>query len=475
MLLFLLEAVLTIALLAAPLSAAPQDDWIFPANPDQTSSLVSGEKYTVKWNSNLKNWFAEYCDACDTQNVDLWILGGNNFHKLSSGINVETTLSYTWTADIPSSELNVDLWVFRFLASGVEFEGTQTQSIASPIFFLREGDGNSETTVGPTSTTKTADNPTVESVNTKVEETTKTNVVEVTKTKEETVKTEATTEKTQTKADASSTTKATETSVAVKATSTIDPKTTTDKTSLSSSKLSSFITASSSPSSSSTSAAFDPINTASETDTALSPHGTASPNSKDASSNSGLSKAAMIGIGVGVAVGAAICCLLGFFCFQRRRHKRNNPPRGISPLTLKRGLSSHDGEVGPPINARGYGAAPRTETAQSFGGMTGLGSEGHSMPTGIGAAGWGAAENQDATARLGTAHTHDSNIGAAVPLQPEAAAAALPGTWIYDRRTAMLKELQGDEVRAVVLEHMPLPELPASPVAAELPTHGHGR
>ncbi|KAI1774948.1 hypothetical protein F4818DRAFT_417277 [Hypoxylon cercidicola] len=381
MLLFLLEAVLTIALLAAPSCAAPQDDWIFPANPDQTSSLVTGEKYTLKWNSNLKTWFAQYCDACDTQNVDLWILGGNNFHKLSSGINVETTLSYTWTADIPFSELNVDLWVFRFLASGVKFEGTETQSIASPIFFLREGDGNSETTVGQTSTTKAAGNPTVAAVSTGVEKITKTNVVEVTKTNEETVETVAA---------------ISETSVAIKATSTASPNTSADTTVQTSPKSTS-ITASSSLPASSTSPALDSLITASATDITLPPHGTASPNSKDTSSSSGLSKAAMIGIGVGIAVGsAALCCLVWFFCLQRRR-------RGILPL------------AGSPME---------------------------------------------------------------VPelLQPEAAAAAMPGTWIYDRRTAMAKELQGDEAGAE-LEHMPLAELPASPVAAELPIRGysHGR
>lgn len=83
MLLFLEAALVTIALLAAPSRAAPQDDWIFPVNPDQTSDLVTGTSYTIKWDSNLKHWFAEYCDACDTQNLDLWVLGGNNFHKLS--------------------------------------------------------------------------------------------------------------------------------------------------------------------------------------------------------------------------------------------------------------------------------------------------------------------------------------------------------------------------------------------------------
>ncbi|KAI6086265.1 hypothetical protein F4821DRAFT_131648 [Hypoxylon rubiginosum] len=395
MLLFLEAALVTIALLAAPSRAAPQDDWIFPVNPDQTSDLVTGTSYTIKWDSNLKHWFAEYCDACDTQNLDLWVLGGNNFHKLSSGINVESTLSYTWTPDIPSSELNVDLWVFRFLASGVEFEGTQTQSIASPIFFLREGDGDSETT-----------------------------------------------------------------------TSQSTPKSST--------------ATSTSSSSSSTSATFDPINTASETDAALSPHGTASPNSKDASSNSGLSKAAMIGIGVGIAVGAALGCLMCFFCYQRGKHRRTNLAPTVSPLIpLKRGPSSRDG--GSPIAAQGYSAGPRAETAESYSGMTGLGVLSNNAPVGVAAAvyspsvatGYGFAPAQDA-ARLGTAHSQASIIGVAASLQNEAAAAAMPGTWIYDRRTAMSKELQGDQVVAE-LEYMPLAELSASPVAAELPIHNRDR
>lgn len=80
---FLFNIALTVVLLAAPSYASPQDNWVFPANPDQTSSLISRNKYILKWNSNLKDWFGEYCEACDTKNVDLWVLGGNNFHTLS--------------------------------------------------------------------------------------------------------------------------------------------------------------------------------------------------------------------------------------------------------------------------------------------------------------------------------------------------------------------------------------------------------
>lgn len=50
----------------------------------------------------------------------------------------------------------------------------------------------------------------------------------------------------------------------------------------------------------------------------------------------------------------------------------------------------------------------------------------------------------------------------------------MPGTWIYDRQAAILKELHGDEPRAE-LEYMPSAELPATPIAKEMPVHGHPR
>ncbi|KAI0376529.1 hypothetical protein F5Y04DRAFT_285841 [Hypomontagnella monticulosa] len=443
---FFLYAVLTIALLAARSCAAPQDDWVFPVWPDQTSELVSGNKYTIRWNANLKNWFREYCDACDTKDVDLWVMGGNNFHRLASGVNVETTLSYTWTADIPSEELNVDLWVFRFLASGVDFEGADTQNIASPIFFLREGDGGKDPeTVGQTTPTKAIEEP----VSTRVDETTKTKVVEVTKTKEEQpVKTEAISENPGTKADTSISAKATETSATPTSTGADLAKTSLSSTTPTKS---STMAPPSTFSSSTTSLVFDPINTGSATDPTLIPHGTASPNAKDSSSNSGLSKGAMIGIGVGVGVSAVIACFLWFFCAQRRKNRRNQP---VSPSTIKGGRFAHDEESGVPRGFEGHGPVSRLGTAQTQDGIFGAGVVG--VPADVSpansiqesAAGYGIGETAQAPnvpVVVGTAPNHDNGI-----------------------------RLQKGESVAE-LEYMPIPELPATPVAAELPAHGYVR
>ncbi|KAI1397248.1 hypothetical protein F4819DRAFT_490702 [Hypoxylon fuscum] len=403
---FLFNIALTVVLLAAPSYASPQDNWVFPANPDQTSSLISRNKYILKWNSNLKDWFGEYCEACDTKNVDLWVLGGNNFHTLSSGVNVENTLSYTWDVDIPSSELNVDLWVFRFLSAGADFKGAETQNIASPIIFIREGGGDLGTTVGQTTTTKAADQSTEQPAPTKVEETTKTNVVEVTNTKEEetstSVNTDAATENPilttsapETKADISTTIKATEaqtsTNTAIKPTKISSSTTALPKTLL-------VTTSSSLPSS--TSPAVDPINTDSES---LLPHGTASLNSKESPSSSALSTGAMVGIGVGVAISAALVCLLWFFCAQRRKHRRNNPQRGLSPSTLKAGHSSHDTEPRSSKGVQKFGSTATIGMAQTRDGVSGFGAPDYNVAIGPGSTGY----RQDAGVVYETAQTQN--------------------------------------------------------------------
>lgn len=52
-----------------------QDDWIAPAGPDNSTTLVVGEEYTIQWTASLWEWFSTYARSADVSNVDLWITG----------------------------------------------------------------------------------------------------------------------------------------------------------------------------------------------------------------------------------------------------------------------------------------------------------------------------------------------------------------------------------------------------------------
>lgn len=50
-----------------------QDDWLRPALPDYSASLVVGTNYTIQWTQNLYSWFPKYAPDADAENVDLWL------------------------------------------------------------------------------------------------------------------------------------------------------------------------------------------------------------------------------------------------------------------------------------------------------------------------------------------------------------------------------------------------------------------
>ena len=67
-----------IALLLTPtgsLAQSVQDDWTFPESPDYSSTLISGQKYTIAWAPALRNNYGAYCSSCDVSNVDLLVTG----------------------------------------------------------------------------------------------------------------------------------------------------------------------------------------------------------------------------------------------------------------------------------------------------------------------------------------------------------------------------------------------------------------
>jgi hypothetical protein len=63
-----------------------QDYWIAPAAPDGSTPLQSGSKFTLRWNSNLKDNFAAHCPSCDTKNLALWIASFNGTKLYTSKI-----------------------------------------------------------------------------------------------------------------------------------------------------------------------------------------------------------------------------------------------------------------------------------------------------------------------------------------------------------------------------------------------------
>ncbi|KAI1376197.1 hypothetical protein F4677DRAFT_445454 [Hypoxylon crocopeplum] len=127
-----------VALVLAPvasLAQTVQDSWTFPESPDYSSTLVSGNNYSIKWTPALQ-------DAFDT---------------VGEGVDVKTTFTYPWTVNIPSSELDdTPEWVFRFVPSR---SLSSFQQISSSIFLISGAGSNapieSSLTTSP-STSQTA-------------------------------------------------------------------------------------------------------------------------------------------------------------------------------------------------------------------------------------------------------------------------------------------------------------------------------
>ncbi|KAI0855752.1 hypothetical protein F4860DRAFT_530007 [Xylaria cubensis] len=140
-----LALTLNILLLLAPLAVAQQaqtvqDDWVFPQLPDYSTVLERDQNYTLKWTSNLKNWFSYFCSQCNTTQVDLWVtaLDEGKEHKIASDVDVTSTLSLEWVATIPASELEAaNVWSFQFVPKDV-VPALNAQQISSPQFKLTD-------------------------------------------------------------------------------------------------------------------------------------------------------------------------------------------------------------------------------------------------------------------------------------------------------------------------------------------------
>ncbi|KAL4863549.1 hypothetical protein BDV12DRAFT_206392 [Aspergillus spectabilis] len=141
-----------------------QDLWVFPRAPDFSSDITTGTTIQIRWQQELTNVFSTYCTQCDTTDVDLWLTGSNYDSKLkgtngvcrgSGGINVQTTLSYSWTVNLNASIIKSSPdWSVRFLPSGSVWNGTGGQEVTSPQFNILAPPQTSSTT-SPTSTTTT--------------------------------------------------------------------------------------------------------------------------------------------------------------------------------------------------------------------------------------------------------------------------------------------------------------------------------
>ena len=116
-----------------------QDSWTAPASPDTSTSLQSGNPFTLLWKSDLKYEFSGYCPSCSVDQLDLWVtsfsnddynykIGGEldqllgDIQRLTlsaAGIDLITTLSYDWNVNIPTAALSAEsVWVFRFTPFG---------------------------------------------------------------------------------------------------------------------------------------------------------------------------------------------------------------------------------------------------------------------------------------------------------------------------------------------------------------------
>ncbi|KAI1743155.1 hypothetical protein F4680DRAFT_368787 [Xylaria scruposa] len=136
-----------LSLLLAPLVATQvqtvQDDWVFPQLPDHSTTLEPDQSYTLKWTSNLQNWFPYFCKQCNATRVDLWVVAVDvdTLHKIASDVDVTSTLSLEWTATVPALELeNAKIWSFQFVPKDV-VPAQGAEQISSPQFNLGKTSG----------------------------------------------------------------------------------------------------------------------------------------------------------------------------------------------------------------------------------------------------------------------------------------------------------------------------------------------
>ncbi|KAI1266896.1 hypothetical protein F5Y18DRAFT_351642 [Xylariaceae sp. FL1019] len=241
-----------------------QDDWL---SPQASESWYTGETYTVAWDSDLQSWFGDYCPACDTQNVDLWLTGsGSNYYLVKAGINVESTTSCPYT--VPDG-FETDKFVFRFIPSGVKWQNGG-EEISGALFYIR---------VSPT-TTSSSESSTASPSTSTIEDSPA-----------------STTEGSTTTIDTASST-----SPAVAAGS------------------------SSSPTESASASASESASPTSSTTSASTADSTGAPTSTSSDSTTGLSIGAKAGVGVGAAAGVIALIVLSFLFARRQRQSKAAPP-----------------------------------------------------------------------------------------------------------------------------------------------------
>ncbi|KAL3455905.1 hypothetical protein BJX64DRAFT_53579 [Aspergillus heterothallicus] len=134
-----------------------QDLWIFPQAPDFTSEITTGTTVTIRWHTELQAVFAQFCTECWTSSVDLWLTGTDFQRRIKAGLNVSSTFSYTWSANLNDSIVNANPdWSFRFLPSGAIWNGTGGQEISSSQFTIVTPDSTTTKSSTTTSTTSTS-------------------------------------------------------------------------------------------------------------------------------------------------------------------------------------------------------------------------------------------------------------------------------------------------------------------------------
>ncbi|KAI0550608.1 hypothetical protein F4679DRAFT_594533 [Xylaria curta] len=151
------------------MAAAMQDDRVFPQKTDNSTILQLGRKYKVQWPSALQDWFYNYCPDCIPTSVDLWVTDSFNhkYHKIASSVDVTSTLSISWIATVPATELsNFRTWILQFVPNEEDPRSTSDQIYSSILIITDPGAPSSSVSVSsPTlsSTTPASTNPTTTS------------------------------------------------------------------------------------------------------------------------------------------------------------------------------------------------------------------------------------------------------------------------------------------------------------------------
>ncbi|KAI1109761.1 hypothetical protein F5Y14DRAFT_431347 [Nemania sp. NC0429] len=284
-----------------------QDDWPSPA---KYSTWYTRQTYLIRWDTNLQNSFGTYCPSCDTSNVDLWItpasLEVDDFYRIASAVNVQTTTSYEWT--VPDS-FTAGTWVFRFIPAGTQWINGG-EEISSRIFYTELS-----ATESSSSALSSSSSPSISSTPT---------------------------------SSSTPSSSSTPTSSPTPTSSSAPSSSPSPGSSATSSGSSSLSSSSSQSSSSSTGGSSTPSDSVSMAVTTKPPSNTAPPSTTSTDTpimstgpqmqaqDGGLSAGAKAGIAVGALVGALLLVALGFFLAKRQHQRSGVVSGGVAPHAQSR-------------------------------------------------------------------------------------------------------------------------------------------